>query len=404
MNMELFKALARRRPGPRALQRASTQARTDLLSGQVQLVVDGLLPNLPHIRAGKLKALRRDQRAPRARPRPRSRRWSEAGVPGYVSDTWYAPARPGRHARRQCSSSCASATGSRAEEPGAAREIRPAGRGAGRRRPGGARRADAHRPRALAQGRRRRASCRWTEREARPHRRSDRGRRRGAARAQRRGRALARQRPATIRAPGARRRRHHHPQQAARRHLPAPRRACARWRSTAPAPTSCRSPTRPRAACMVSNIPGGNAQSVAEYCVMAMLMLARQHVRDHRFAEERLPGTTRARSAPARTRSPRMTVGIVGVGEIGTRVAQHLPPRLRHARARPPAAPGPAARRTPSLRRWTTWSPARDFVVVTCPLTPETHHLFNEKRIGAMKPTAWLINVGRGAGGARKPR
>ena len=26
---------------------------------------------------------------------------------------------------------------------------------------------------------------------------------------------------------------------------------------------------------MVSNIPGGNAQSVAEYCVMAMLMLAR---------------------------------------------------------------------------------------------------------------------------------
>ena len=26
---------------------------------------------------------------------------------------------------------------------------------------------------------------------------------------------------------------------------------------------------------MVSNLPGGNAQSVAEYCVMAMLMLAR---------------------------------------------------------------------------------------------------------------------------------
>jgi D-3-phosphoglycerate dehydrogenase / 2-oxoglutarate reductase len=38
-----------------------------------------------------------------------------------------------------------------------------------------------------------------------------------------------------------------------------------------------------------------------------------------------------------------------------------------------------------------------DFVIITCPLTAQTHHLFNRARIGAMKPTAWLINVGRGA-------
>jgi D-3-phosphoglycerate dehydrogenase len=36
-------------------------------------------------------------------------------------------------------------------------------------------------------------------------------------------------------------------------------------------------------------------------------------------------------------------------------------------------------------------------VVVTCPLTPETHHLFNRARIATMKTTAWLVNVGRGA-------
>jgi phosphoglycerate dehydrogenase-like enzyme len=35
-------------------------------------------------------------------------------------------------------------------------------------------------------------------------------------------------------------------------------------------------------------------------------------------------------------------------------------------------------------------------VVLTCPLTPETHHLFDRKRIASMRPTAWLINVGRG--------
>jgi tripartite-type tricarboxylate transporter receptor subunit TctC len=88
MNMELFKALA----GVDLVHvpyKGSTQARTDLLSGQVQLVVDGLLPNLPHIRAGKLKALAvtNARRAPVA---PEIPTMAEAGVPAYVSDTWYA--------------------------------------------------------------------------------------------------------------------------------------------------------------------------------------------------------------------------------------------------------------------------------------------------------------------------
>src|SRR5256885_4037186 len=33
----------------------------------------------------------------------------------------------------------------------------------------------------------------------------------------------------------------------------------------------------------------------------------------------------------------------------------------------------------------------------TCPLTKETHHLFNRQRFARMKSSAWLINVGRGA-------
>jgi tripartite-type tricarboxylate transporter receptor subunit TctC len=88
MNMELFKALA----GVDLVHvpyKGSTQARTDLLSGQVQLVIDGLLPNLPHIRAGKMKALAvtNARRAPAA---PEIPTMAEAGVPAYVSDTWYA--------------------------------------------------------------------------------------------------------------------------------------------------------------------------------------------------------------------------------------------------------------------------------------------------------------------------
>jgi tripartite-type tricarboxylate transporter receptor subunit TctC len=88
MNMELFKALA----GIDLVHipyKGSTQARTDLLSGQVQLIIDGLLPNLPHIRAGKMKAfaVTNGRRAPAA---PEIPTMAEAGVPAYVSDTWYA--------------------------------------------------------------------------------------------------------------------------------------------------------------------------------------------------------------------------------------------------------------------------------------------------------------------------
>jgi tripartite-type tricarboxylate transporter receptor subunit TctC len=88
MNMELFKALA----GIDLVHvpyKGSTQARTDALSGQVHLVVDGLLPNLPQIKAGKLKALAvtNARRAPAA---PEIPTMAEAGVPAYQSDTWYA--------------------------------------------------------------------------------------------------------------------------------------------------------------------------------------------------------------------------------------------------------------------------------------------------------------------------
>jgi D-3-phosphoglycerate dehydrogenase len=37
-----------------------------------------------------------------------------------------------------------------------------------------------------------------------------------------------------------------------------------------------------------------------------------------------------------------------------------------------------------------------DFVVLACPLTPQTKYLINKDTIAKMKSSAWLINVGRG--------
>jgi len=88
LNAELLKSLA----GIDLIHvpyKGSTQARTDLLSGQVNLAIDGLLPTLPLVRAGKLRALAVTN-GKRAAVAPEIPTMAEAGVPGYRSDTWYA--------------------------------------------------------------------------------------------------------------------------------------------------------------------------------------------------------------------------------------------------------------------------------------------------------------------------
>jgi tripartite-type tricarboxylate transporter receptor subunit TctC len=87
LNMELFKSMS----GADVVHvpyKGSTQARTDVLAGQVQLAVDGLLPTLPYIKDGRLRALglTSSRRSPAAPDVPTI---AEAGVPGYASDTWY---------------------------------------------------------------------------------------------------------------------------------------------------------------------------------------------------------------------------------------------------------------------------------------------------------------------------
>ena len=145
----------------------------------------------------------------------------------------------------------------------------------------------------------------------------------------------------------------------------------------------------------VSNIPGGNAQSVAEYCVMAMLMLARKT--PSIIESLKRDSWDQARTLGAGTHEiANMTAGIVGVGEIGTRVARicHHGFGMRVLGNQRRIDEMPAEARPARLDELVGEA---DFVVVTCPLTPETHHLFNVKRIALMKKTAWLINVGRGA-------
>jgi D-3-phosphoglycerate dehydrogenase len=145
---------------------------------------------------------------------------------------------------------------------------------------------------------------------------------------------------------------------------------------------------------LVANLPGENAQSVAEYCVMAMLMLARNVVAIG-AAMRAQPWDEARKLAMAAREIAALTAGIVGVGEIGRRVAKicrngfgmRVLGNQRRMDRLPPEAEGA------SLDELVAQS---DFVVIACPLTPETQHLFNADRLAAMKREAWLINVGRG--------
>ena len=87
LNMELFKSMA----GVDIVHvpyKGSTQARQDVVGGQVQLAMDGLLPVLALIKEGRLKGLALTS-GHRSASAPEIPTMSEAGVPGYVSDTWY---------------------------------------------------------------------------------------------------------------------------------------------------------------------------------------------------------------------------------------------------------------------------------------------------------------------------
>lgn len=95
------------------------------------------------------------------------------------------------------------------------------------------------------------------------------------------------------------------------------------------------------------------------------------------------------------------TIGIVGYGDIGRAVATSVRPLgmavlavKRHVGPSPGADPLVGQmyspdRRIEMIRRC-------DYVVVAAPLTPETCGMIAEPEFAAMKPTAVVINVGRG--------
>ena len=91
------------------------------------------------------------------------------------------------------------------------------------------------------------------------------------------------------------------------------------------------------------------------------------------------------------------TLGIVGMGNIGRELLRLIKPfDMRCLAADPYASTEDAAESGAELVDLETLLATADFVCVTCPLTPETHHLVDAARLGLMKKSAYLVNIARG--------
>lgn len=149
----------------------------------------------------------------------------------------------------------------------------------------------------------------------------------------------------------------------------------------------------------VANIPtedSGNAESVAEWCVMAALALSRGLLH---FKERMAAGD--GWGSPVGQGLAGRTAGIVGYGGIGRQLAQRLlafgvDVRVVTRSPHRVASDAPAVSAIAGLDGLGALLATADYLFLTLPLTPESRSLIGADALGRMKPGAFLINAGRG--------
>lgn len=145
----------------------------------------------------------------------------------------------------------------------------------------------------------------------------------------------------------------------------------------------------------VCNVPTYSAHRVAHTAVMLMLNLAStMQTQIKMLAVGDRSNFTEHLQVPHVELNGK-TLGVVGAGNIGRqviRIGQALDMQvLCHARRQRPDEENLTFVPMERLLR------ESDFITIHCPLTPQTHHLIDEKALAMMKPTAFLINTSRGA-------
>lgn len=145
----------------------------------------------------------------------------------------------------------------------------------------------------------------------------------------------------------------------------------------------------------VCNVVGYSTESVAQHTLALVLGLMEQTAWLDQFAKSQWAGsTTFGHLARPFHEIAGKAWGIVGLGNIGTRVAG----LARAFGARPSYYSTSGQNRSQDLPRLDLEPLLRtsDIVTIHSPLTPATRGLIGERELAWMKPTAYLVNVGRG--------
>ncbi len=148
---------------------------------------------------------------------------------------------------------------------------------------------------------------------------------------------------------------------------------------------------------IVTNTPGTLDDAVAEHTIALMLGLAKSLAHADAFV----------RSGQYKGWDPKLFVGpslggkvlgIVGLGHIGTTVAQAAGYGLRMAIAYNDVKPNPEFEQKFNAKYYEIdeLMQIADVITLHVPLLPATTHLINAERLKKMKPTAYLINTARG--------
>jgi phosphoglycerate dehydrogenase-like enzyme len=143
---------------------------------------------------------------------------------------------------------------------------------------------------------------------------------------------------------------------------------------------------------VLTTASGVHARPLADFCLMAMLMFAKDYARMER--EKRAKGWDRYCGEELTGK----TLAIVGLGRVGQEVARHGKRMdMRVVGTRRSSAPVPDVDELFLPADLHAMLREADFLVLAAPHTPETEGIIGEAELALLKPTAVLINIGRGA-------
>ena len=147
---------------------------------------------------------------------------------------------------------------------------------------------------------------------------------------------------------------------------------------------------------LVVNQTGGNADAVAAHVLGMMLMLSKQVVQVNNALRK---GTMKDRNLYMGNDINNKTIGIVGLGNVGRRIAKLCATRVRHDRCWPTIPistrrPSPSA--TPPRSSSTSCCGAPISSRSTARSTTRTRNMISTRQFGLMQKHAYFITAARG--------